>query len=85
MNQSDLKELETQFAKLEVKYEEIMKEREAKAEEERKKLVDMAKKVQAAVRIQAHWKGYVLRQILAGRPVGTGKKGKGKKRKGKKK
>ncbi len=80
-----MKELETQFTKLEVKYKEIMEERHIKEEKKRKLQEELRKQVGAAIMLQAFWRGYVARQTLAGRVVGGGKRAKGKKRKGKKK
>eukprot|EP00795_Rhopilema_esculentum_P000625 gene625-10320_t len=84
LNQSDLKILEEQFSKLEIEYEKIVEERRIKEEKTQKRLEDLAIKVGASLKIQAFWRGYLVRRVLRGRYTHGGKRGKDKKKKSKK-
>ena len=84
MNQSDLKILEEQFSKLEIDYKKIVEERRIKEERTQKRLEDLAIKVGASLKIQAFWRGFLVRRVLRGRYTHGGKRGKDKKKKSKK-
>lgn len=82
---AQLEELKEKLAVLEVEYVQIMEERrqaQLRKEEAEKELANMNR---AAVIIQAHWKGYQVRQSMKSKKKkkkkgkGTGGKGKGKK------
>ncbi|KAM3938336.1 dynein regulatory complex protein 10 isoform 1-T2 [Leptodactylus fuscus] len=85
---AQLSELKEKLAVLEVEYVQIMEERKQaqlrKEEEER----ELAKMNHAATLIQAHWKGYQVRQSMKSKKKkkkkGKGAGGKGKSKKGKK-
>ncbi|XP_040276200.1 dynein regulatory complex protein 10 [Bufo bufo] len=85
---TQLAELKEKLAVLEVEYVQIMEERrqaQLRKEEAEKELASMNR---AATIIQAHWKGYQVRQSLKGKKKkkkkGKGAGGKGKAKKGKK-
>ncbi|XP_051967287.1 dynein regulatory complex protein 10 [Xyrauchen texanus] len=77
---AELTELEEHFAILDLEYSQIMEERQQAQEQREQQERDRELHSQAAIIIQAHWRGFCVRKAMKAKAKPKkGKKGKGKK------
>lgn len=73
----EVRKLEMLYVELDAEYRYILEKRRLKAEKNEKEVKELASKTEAALCLQAWWRGYCVRKALKERErKGKGKKGK---------